>query len=243
MKTAYKLFLTILMVVGISFTASAQENIWSVNNDSPDTLIKGQGVARASFPREFKLFDLNIEPFRQQVFSIVDSKTHASTVISLPNAAGFIERFEIFEDSNFDPVLQARFPDIRAYSGRGITDPYATLKLSISPQGIQTMVFRTDQENEYMEPFTQDRTVYAVFSAHREKGGSPWSCSTEERNLISDLNSQILNAERPESSAGQVKTISLGTVLQWRVCQLLRCVQLFAGGLGFSGVQRNYHAA
>src|SRR3954463_14420590 len=108
MKIAYKFLLAILMVIGISFNASAQENIWSVNNDSPDSLTKDKAVARAAFPREFKLFNLNIEPLRQQVFSIVDSKTHDSTVISLPNAGGSIERFEIYEDSNFDKELQAQ---------------------------------------------------------------------------------------------------------------------------------------
>jgi hypothetical protein len=48
----------------------------------------------------------------------------------LPNAAGSIEQFEVFESSNFEPALQGQFPEIRAYSGRGITDKSAILKLS-----------------------------------------------------------------------------------------------------------------
>ena len=74
-----------------------------------------------------------------------------------------LEQFEIFEASNFMPALQAQFPEIRAYSGRGITDRYATLKLSFSPQGIQTMVFRTEKDNEFMEPYSADHKVYAVY--------------------------------------------------------------------------------
>jgi hypothetical protein len=92
-------------------------------------------VARQTFPREFKLFDLNIEPLRQQLFSIVDNNARqSSTVISLPNADGGIEYFEVFEASNFEPALQAQFPQIRAFSGKGLSDKYATLKLSISPR-------------------------------------------------------------------------------------------------------------
>ena len=89
----------------------------------------------------------------------------------------------MFEASNFEPDLQASFPEIRAFSGKGITDKYATLKLSISPQGIQTMVFRTDKENEFIEPYSQDHTVYAVFKSQRTPGKLPWSCSTQDQKL------------------------------------------------------------
>jgi hypothetical protein len=57
----------------------------------------------------------------------------------------------IIENSNFEPVLQEQFPDIRAYTGKGITDPTATLSFSVSPQGIQTMVLRGDEGSEFIE--------------------------------------------------------------------------------------------
>ena len=170
MKTTLKIFLVIAIVSGLSFTSSAQQIVWSVNNASPDSLVKDKAVSRLSFPSEFKLFNLNIEPLRSQLFSIADSRVQNSTVILLPNADGEFEQFEVFENSNFEPDLQERFPEIRAFSGRGITDKYATLKLSISPKGMQTMVFRTDRDNEFIEPYSADHTVYAVFKSQREKG-------------------------------------------------------------------------
>src|SRR5206468_11645033 len=101
---------------------------------------------------------------------------------------------------NFEPALQARFPEIRAYSGKGITDKSAILKLSISPQGIQTMVFRTEKENEFIEPYSQDHTVYAIFKSHRQKTGLPWVCSTEDQQLVSELNSRVLNTDNTLSN-------------------------------------------
>ena len=95
-----------------------------------------------------------------------------------PNADGGIEEFEVYEASNFEPDLQAQFPEIRAYSGKGITDRYATLKLSISPPGIQTMVFRADKESEFIEAYSQDHTTYAVFKSQRQKGALALTCST-----------------------------------------------------------------
>jgi Metallo-peptidase family M12B Reprolysin-like len=208
-KTNYKLLLTIFIVSTMSLTASAQQNSWSVNNESRNNIATDKAVARQSFPKEFKLFNLNIEPLRQQLFSIVGSDAlQRSTVIFLPNADGEYEQFEVFEASNFEPDLQARFPEIRAYSGKGITDKYATLKLSISPQGIQTMVFRTDKENEFIEPYSHDHTVYAVYKSHRERGRLPWTCFTEDKQAAADIDSQLPH-RGPLSNTGELKTMRL----------------------------------
>lgn len=175
------LLLTVLFASITILGFSQSDRFWSENYGSRGSIVTDKAVSRLSFPKEFKLFNLNTEPLRQALFSIVDKSAKRSTVISLPNADGALEQFEVYEASNFEPALQARFPEIRAYSGRGITDKYATLKLSISPQGIQTMVFRTEKDNEFIEPFSIDHTVYAVFKSQREKGKLPWTCSTEEK--------------------------------------------------------------
>ncbi len=198
----------LLVLTGLFCSASfGQQNYWS-SRISSNGITTDKAVNRLSYPKAFKLFDLNIEPLRQNLFTITDKAGH-STVISLPNADGNLEQFEVFEASNFDPALQAKYPDIRAFSGRGITDRYATLKLSISPQGIQTMVFRADKENEFMEPYSQDHTVYSVFKSHRAKGQLPWVCSTLDEELATNLNAQVYKLNSPQSNTGELRTIRL----------------------------------
>src|SRR5687768_485316 len=132
----------------LTASAFSQDKFWSVNNQTRSTILKDKAVGRISYPSDFKLFNLNAVAFRQELMAIVGpQRVKPSTIISIPNADGNIEQFEVVEASNFEPELQARFPNIRAYSGKGITDRYATLKLSISPEGIQTMVFRTEKDN------------------------------------------------------------------------------------------------
>lgn len=203
------LLLTVLFASITILGFSQSDRFWSENYGSRGSIVTDKAVSRLSFPKEFKLFNLNTEPLRQALFSIVDKSAKRSTVISLPNADGALEQFEVYEASNFEPALQARFPEIRAYSGRGITDKYATLKLSISPQGIQTMVFRTEKDNEFIEPFSIDHTVYAVFKSQREKGKLPWTCSTEEKKYSDDLKSQMPGSNIVGSSAGELKTMRL----------------------------------
>ncbi len=197
--------------VMIAITGFAQaDQFWSVENASRTSILTDKAVARSSFPTSFKLFSLNAASFKQEAFSIVGNRsTKHSTVISLPNADGNIEQFEIFEASNFEPALQAQFPEIRAYSGKGITDKSATLKLSMSPQGVQTMVFRTDKENEFIEPYSKDHSVYAVFKSQRNKGELAWRCATPDADLATSLNTQVNNAGIAARSGGDLKTMRL----------------------------------
>ncbi|MEO8235449.1 MAG: reprolysin-like metallopeptidase [Flavobacterium sp.] len=188
-------------------TQAQTTNVWSTHKVANNKIVTDKAVARQSFPREFKLYDLNTESMRETLFSTRNNILKSKTIISLPNADGQMEEFEIFEASNFDNELQARFPEIRAYSGKGITDKYATLKLSLAPNGIQTMIFRTDRENEFIEPYSQDHTVYAVFKSQRQNGGLAWSCSTDDKKLVLDLAGKAGNVTR--SSAGQLKTMRL----------------------------------
>ena len=204
----YKILLAILVISSITFTASAQENYWSSRSDNSG-ITTDKAVARQSFPKTFRLFTLNIEPLRQELFPITGNSARHSTIITLPNADGNLEQFMVSEGSNFEPALQARFPEIRAFSGQGVTDRSAILKLSISPQGIQTMVFRADKESEFTEAYSQDHTVYAVFKSQRTKGAYSWTCSTVEQNLVAGLNASVQIANRPASSAGELKTMRL----------------------------------
>ena len=193
------------MVTALSYAQT--DRFWSANSDSRNSIVTDKSVSRLSYPKEIKLFNLNFEPFKQSLLAIVDNKSSKkSVIISLPNAAGTMEQYEVYEASNFEPELQARFPEIRAYSGKGITDGYSTLKLSISPQGIQAMIFRTEKENEFIEPYSKDHAVYSVYTSQRVKGSLPWSCSTDDKRMAAEIKSQV---QKTQSSAGQVKTMRL----------------------------------
>ena len=192
----------------VLFQTQAQNDLWTIHNSDASKIITDQAVSRVSFPKTFKLYDLNIDPLRHALYSVVaDLKGKHSTIISLPNADGQMEQFEVNEASNFEADLQAQFPEIRAFSGKGITDRYATLKLSISPQGIQTMVFRTDKENEFIEPYSQDHSVYAVFKSQRNKNNLAWTCSTDDKTVVSTVSSKIANLKK--SDTGELKTMRL----------------------------------
>ena len=68
------LLLTVLSAM-ITVLAFSQDNYWSQNNENRIAMAKDKAVARLSYPTEYKLFNLNIAPLRQQLFSVVDKQS------------------------------------------------------------------------------------------------------------------------------------------------------------------------
>ena len=198
---------TIIILFTFLQTFSQQNNFWTEHGPAPIPI--GRIAPKPSMPTNYKLFDADLTAMQQYLLTAILTNT-TNIVFSLPNADGILEEFELVEASNFEPELQARFSEIRSFSGKGITDKSASVKLSISPQGIQTMVFRSDKEEEYIEPYTDDKLTYSVFKSQRKIGQMPWNCSTQDNQLASALN-QIVT-DQPISiarSGGNLKILRL----------------------------------
>ena len=200
-------FFTIVVLFTCLQTFSQQNNFWTEHGTAPIPI--GRIAPMPSMPTNYKLFDADLTAMQQYLLTAVRTSS-TNIVFSLPNADGIVEEFELIEASNFDPELQAKFSDIRSFSGKGITDKSASVKLSISPQGIQTMVFRSGKEEEFIEPYTDDKLTYSVFKSQRKVGQMPWNCSTQDNQLASALN-QIVT-DQPISIAragGNLKILRL----------------------------------
>jgi subtilisin-like proprotein convertase family protein len=165
------------------------EGFWRrVNQDMSSSKIDKTGKSK---PKQEILFQLNEDGLKQAL-----SSTHSNTAknsgieITIPNLNGVLEKFLVWESSNFEPELQIKYPDIRAYSGVGITDPTASLNFSLSPQGMQTMILRAESGSEFIEVSEDDASLYALFSSkNRDKGNLPFVCKTDDLTL----NKQLLN--------------------------------------------------
>ncbi len=61
-------------------------------------------------------------------------------VVSLPAPNGTFNRFVLQQSAIMAPGLAKRHPEIKTYSGRGITDPTATIHADLSPLGFHASV-------------------------------------------------------------------------------------------------------
>ncbi len=127
-------------------------------------------------------YTLNVDMLKQSLANVASKfSNQAGVLVSFPNANGQIEDFLVWENSNFAPELQARFPEIRSYRGTGVTDKTASIAFSLSPLGVQTMVRRAGQVSEFIEAYDKAATSYVLFtSKNSNKGKLPFTCSTED---------------------------------------------------------------
>ncbi|MEO6230800.1 MAG: reprolysin-like metallopeptidase [Ferruginibacter sp.] len=79
-------------------------------------------------------------------------------VIEIPMPSGGTARFHIWESSVMDPKLAAQFPDIKTFTGQGIDDPTANIKLDITPAGFHAMVISSLNGSVFIDPYAQGNT-------------------------------------------------------------------------------------
>lgn len=193
-----KLLLIAFVSVVMNCNVQAQTNqLWTKHKGQ--TLITSKNIERQDFPTDFDLYEFNFNSMKQILSNAQDRfVSKKGVIISLPNKQGSIEQFEVFEASNFTPEFQAQNPDIRSYAGKSLQDKYATVRMSLSPQGIQTMVFRTDTKNEFMEPYSADGKVYAIYNSSNRKSG--FTCRTEDNGISESVSKEITNTQRSSTS-------------------------------------------
>ena len=201
------ILLTLFTVMSFFDVAAQKNNFWTPVNENVTAVSKI--AQRESFPSNFALYSLNLEAFKTVLTTTPDRfLAQEGVIITLPNAEGEMERFELFEASNFEPELQAQYPDIRSYVGIGIDDKKAQLRMSIDPKGVQTMIFRAGKKTEFMEPYSENGLIYASYVSSRQKGKMPFTCSTVDHSLSNRLSEEIDNQEVLASN-GVLKTFRL----------------------------------
>ena len=200
-----KIITFFILVVCHSIMNAQNNSAWTRINSGNTTSDRNSEKPDAGNNLFFKLDELVLK----QSLLALENKTNKEDRIEIliPNKNGKLERFSVWESSNFEAELQAKYPEIRAYAGVGITDKKASINFSMSPRGIQTMVLRADEGSEFIEPYAKDNKIYVLFdSKNRERGSLPFSCKTED--LV--LNKKLLNATNKISANNRVfKTLRL----------------------------------
>ncbi|WP_126654180.1 zinc-dependent metalloprotease [Chryseobacterium aureum] len=167
------------------------------------TEVRSQKIKKSQEKLEFSgLYALNADQLKQTLKNApVRFSSDKGVIISLPAANGKLEKFQVWEYSNMAPELQAKFPEIRSYVGTGVEDPSVYVRFSLSPVGFSSMTTRSGI-SEFIEPYTEDRSVYAVFDSNARRGQDkePFECLTP--NKPENKNSEKKNNAANKKMAG-----------------------------------------
>lgn len=114
------LSVALLAMVTVSF-AQQKNSFWKTTTQAN----KPQLESRLQLPTRV-LFDLDVNALKASLVNSPKRGTNmrgSNVVLSLPNANGEMEAFRVFENSNMDPALALRYPNIKSYIGVGVDNP------------------------------------------------------------------------------------------------------------------------
>ena len=183
MKSHYpKLFFSLLLTLFfLASNAQVKEVIWSTN---PITKSNEENIIfYKTKPKHSTILNLSIENLNARLANIPKrgtSQNHEGVILKFPNQAGKLDSYLVQEASVMEPELQAQFPEIRSFVGKGLDNPAAILRFSLSPQkGFSGMVL-SDRKTVFIEPYTEDLRTYISFINTNEDGPrSEFICETE----------------------------------------------------------------
>ena len=199
-----KSLLVVLIATTIFSFAQNKNTLWNTTTKKT-TMVALE--ARMQLP-EKRLFDLNLVNLRSSLSNAParTANTKSNTIVSIPNSDGVLERYSIYENSNMDPALAARFPEIKSYIGIGIDNPLATAHFSVSPLGFKSMVLAADKSAVFIEPISADLGTYTVY----RKADKAQSLSQFECSVVNQVAPQIDGSTlRPNADDATLRTFRL----------------------------------
>lgn len=161
-KFIYSILTTVFFVLSIS--AQKQESFWS--KASIDNVKKENIIFNKPTPKKSILLSLDLESLKLRLLNIAKrglSSDNEGVRVDFPNQEGNFESYLVKEASVMTPELQVKYPEIRAFVGKGIDNPTAIIRFSLSPQkGLSSMVL-SDKKTVFVEPYSADLSHYMVF--------------------------------------------------------------------------------
>jgi hypothetical protein len=198
------LFLVIILTFGQII--AQKKSVW--HEVSSSAISKLERVQQNINTEGEGYFSLDIDAFKLPLATVKDKFSQQPGVtVEFPNKKGEIEQFQVWENSNMEPDFQAQFPQIRAYVGKSVQDG-STINFSVSPRGVQTVLFRPTGETEFIEAVDMEATAYVVYDTYnRNSKKLPFNCSTIDTPL--DLSTLESNNTLQRSSNRKYKTMRL----------------------------------
>ncbi|WP_431609606.1 reprolysin-like metallopeptidase [Chryseobacterium sp. 'Rf worker isolate 10'] len=176
-----------LALSGISFAQTYR--LWTSGSSKISSPIL-ESMSRFENPQ---LYHLNISGLKNVLAKAPKRLTGKSeTIISFPNSAGKMENFKVTENSNFEPELAAKYPDIKSYTGENMKDPASKVYFSISSLGLSSMEIYGDKSAVFIQPYTKDLSTYIIYK------------KSDSKDNLNKLECKVLDI----APKGNLKTIS-----------------------------------
>ncbi|MBT8318238.1 MAG: T9SS type A sorting domain-containing protein [Lutibacter sp.] len=208
-----KYFILTLLLITILFSAQAQDSNEFWLKSSALEKSSEKKVLRRSIPSEFEVFQLDVNSIKNKLENapkrVAGKSKASSTIVSFPNEKGILEDYEIFEASIMEESLQQKYPSIRSYAGKSINNPGSTIRFSVTPLGLNAMIFHSTGQAIFIDPYTSNKESYIIYSKKNVPLIDPFECKVEDVKLTAKQTNSVLNSKAENADDGNLRTFRL----------------------------------
>jgi hypothetical protein len=186
MKQFHKIFLTILFVSFSGSLLMAQKSFFS---DISESGIRQTGYNRVIKPEKYRVVTADMNGLKNFLWSLPLEKDilynrNQCPVLLIPMPDGRSASFRVWQSSIQEPALEAKFPDIKTFTGQGIDDPYATIRFDYTPRGFHAQVL-TPGATYYIDPYAVgDVENYISYFRRDNSRSSSFHCDLPESSYL-----------------------------------------------------------
>lgn len=146
---------------------------------------------RRIVPDRARTLTLDVEGLRDWLHQVpageLSEVAAATSVLELPLPEGGFAAFRIREVSVMHPELQARYPEIRTYTGVGLENG-ALLKMDLTPHGFHAMVLTPGGDDWFIDPLLHgDRAHYQSYLKRNFRKQLPEGFSACHYEAVNDM--------------------------------------------------------
>jgi len=182
MRTMQKVIL-LLFTFAVSFEINAQNYFFAEARESE---ISAAAIGkRVIIPEKYKTLVLDtrsIQSFLGRLpIELRPGAIEQGQIIELPMPDGGKAKYRIWESPVMEKGLAEKFPQIKTYTGQGIDDPTATIKIDFTELGFHAMVLSDITGNIFIDPYRQfDTRNYISYYKKDLLNKHPFECGVSE---------------------------------------------------------------
>ncbi|QBA22474.1 T9SS type A sorting domain-containing protein [Chryseobacterium indologenes] len=175
-----QLFYLGIFIISVS-SGKAQDFFTVISERS----IKADPKNRTVQPEKALTYTLDVAGMKSYFNSVPELKDSDrkdnAPIIVLPMPDGTKAKFRIWKSSVMAPGLASQFPQIVTFTGQGIDDKYATIKLDFTELGFHAQIKSIVAGDSYIDPYAkQDISNYIIYKKSDLIDKNPRSCGVKD---------------------------------------------------------------
>ena len=166
-----------ILIICFGNIVNSQSVIW---RDIQESQIQKTGD-RVIIPDIYRVLEFDINNLKSLLETAPDEFTIEAvqnpSIVSLPMPDGRIEKFTFYSSPAMAPELQSQFPEITTFTGQGIDDKAATLKMDLTPHGFHAMIL-SPNGRVFIDPYDRGDTknYISYYTKDFTKNGATLEC-------------------------------------------------------------------